>query len=296
LLLYQHVVGYDGAGNVQSVADSQVGTWSYTPDALNRLVTATSSAGTYAGLTLTEAYDAFGNRKSQTASGTYGGTVPQPTPVTFSGNNNRVDQWTYDPAGEVINDGTNMYEYGAEGHQTGTLNSLTGLTGYVYDAEGRRVEKIVVNGFAGPNPTTTVENEYLLGLNGEQVSVLDGSGNWKWTNVYAGGKQLATYDSAGTHFALTDWLGTKRVELNVTGASTVSSGEQCLSLPYGDGLDCTGTDVNQLHYTGKQHDTESNNDYFLARYYNNATGRFLSPAWAAKEQLDVIAAAPKKPG
>jgi RHS repeat-associated protein len=36
------------------------------------------------------------------------------------------------------------------------------------------------------------------------------------------------------------------------------------------------------HSTGKERDTESGNDYFLARYYNSATGRFLSPDWSAK--------------
>ena len=37
-------------------------------------------------------------------------------------------------------------------------------------------------------------------------------------------------------------------------------------------------------YTGKERDTESGNDYFGARYYNSATGRFLSPDWSAKEE------------
>ena len=36
------------------------------------------------------------------------------------------------------------------------------------------------------------------------------------------------------------------------------------------------------HYTGKERDTESGNDYFDARYYNSNTGRFLSPDWSAK--------------
>jgi len=36
--------------------------------------------------------------------------------------------------------------------------------------------------------------------------------------------------------------------------------------------------------TGKERDTESGNDYFGARYYNSATGRFLSPDWSAKEE------------
>ena len=34
--------------------------------------------------------------------------------------------------------------------------------------------------------------------------------------------------------------------------------------------------------TGKERDTESGNDYCSARYYNSATGRFLSPDWDAK--------------
>ena len=33
--------------------------------------------------------------------------------------------------------------------------------------------------------------------------------------------------------------------------------------------------------TGKERDTESGNDYFDARYYNSAMGRFLSPDWSA---------------
>jgi len=43
-----------------------------------------------------------------------------------------------------------QYEYDAEGRQTGVLNSSTGLTGYVYDAEGRRIEKVQVEGWNPP--------------------------------------------------------------------------------------------------------------------------------------------------
>jgi RHS repeat-associated protein len=31
------------------------------------------------------------------------------------------------------------------------------------------------------------------------------------------------------------------------------------------------------HFTGKEHDQESGNDYFGARYYASSMGRFLSP-------------------
>jgi RHS repeat-associated protein len=38
------------------------------------------------------------------------------------------------------------------------------------------------------------------------------------------------------------------------------------------------------HFTGKERDSESGNDYFGARYYSSNMGRFLSPDWAAKEE------------
>jgi RHS repeat-associated protein len=38
------------------------------------------------------------------------------------------------------------------------------------------------------------------------------------------------------------------------------------------------------HSSGKERDAESGNDYMFARYYNSATGRFLSPDWSAKEE------------
>src|SRR5665213_375007 len=138
-LPYSYTVSYDGVGNATTLTDSLMGTWSYTTDTLNQLSTAVSSAGTYAGLTLTESYDAYGNRENQVPSGTYGGLAPSASLLTFNGNNNRADQWSYDTAGDVLFDGLNMYEYDAEGRQTGVLNTLNGLTGYVYDAEGRRV-------------------------------------------------------------------------------------------------------------------------------------------------------------
>ena len=80
---------------------------------------------------------------------------------------------------------------------------------------------------------------------------------------------------------LTDWLGTKRA---VVGADGQLSTAWC-SLPFGNHLQqCggSGTDPSDIHFTGKERDTESGNDYFGARYYASTTGRFLSPDWSAK--------------
>ena len=55
--------------------------------------------------------------------------------------------------------------------------------------------------------------------------------------------------------------------------------------PYGMNLAYNpASDVSPMHFTGKQMDAETGNDYFGARYFASGTnlGRFLTPDWAAK--------------
>jgi RHS repeat-associated protein len=142
----------------------------------------------------------------------------------------------------------------------------------------------------------TPSSLYLLGLGGEQVtelSVAGGLATPAHSNVFWGGKLLATYDlpNGGFHIPLTDPLGTKRVQVSGTGRSELN----CLSLPYGNDLgnprivNCytptygaAAPDATEHHFTGKERDTESGNDYFGARYYASSMGRFMSPDWSAK--------------
>jgi RHS repeat-associated protein len=102
---------------------------------------------------------------------------------------------------------------------------------------------------------------------------------WARTYVYAGGL-IATMDKDETHFRLTDWLGNERVTTSFQGVYEGS----CASLPFGDGLTCTGESADPHHFTGKERDTETGNDYFGARYYASSMGRFMSPDWSAKEE------------
>ena len=53
--------------------------------------------------------------------------------------------------------------------------------------------------------------------------------------------------------------------------------ETCTSNPYGDALVCAGGDTSPFHFTGKEHDYESNLDNFGARYNSASVGRFMSP-------------------
>jgi RHS repeat-associated protein len=229
---------------------------------------------------------------------------------------------SYDLSGDVLFDGTHDYLYDAEGRICASAPaSAPGIpqlpgTGYLYGPDGERVAKgtitswscsLTSNGFA---PTES----YILGPGGEQVTVMgivttpgssasavrmvarpspDGKPNtpgttfttalaWKHSNVYAAGKLLATYDANGAHYNLNDWLGTKRVQVSTSG--TVD--ETCWSQPFGDNLNCLGpvADDDNLHFTSKQRDTETGNDYFDARYYASSVGRFMSPDWSAQEE------------
>ena len=116
------------------------------------------------------------------------------------------------------------------------------MTGYLYDAEGARVAKGTISSWSCdsslnsngvPNNGFMLTNTYVIGPSGEQLTEIDGNGNWIHTNVYAAGQLIATYDGASndTVFELTDWLDTKRVEIGASGCATAYT-----SLPYGDQL------------------------------------------------------------
>ncbi len=172
------------------------------------------------------------------------------------------------------------------------------MNSYWYDAEGRRVARWKQNsGTIGPpncaiapnvstNPTYALDAQYLLGLGGDQVSELNGASAWQHSNLWAGAHLDATYDKLGLHFHLADPLGTRRIQTNVLGQ--VENSFQ--SLPFGDGFVllptalATADDATENHYTGKERDAESGNDYFEARYYGSTMGRFVSPDWSAKEE------------
>src|SRR5580698_4660222 len=243
-----------GVGNVMSATDSVMGSWTYNYDHLNRSSSATDTTCGTGQMTPSWSIDPFGNRSTQSASatGNCGLSATQPT-LTINAKN-QVVGFAYDADGRVIQDSVNRYAYDGEGRVV-SLNN--GATTYVYDAEGRRVAK---GGASAAN--------YLLGLGGEQVTELTPSGGWVHSNVWIGGKLLGTYegpsgsDTAGYHFPLTDWLGTKRVGTYSTGLSE----ETCVSYPFGDGLSCSVPNPTEHHFTGKERDAESGNDYFDARY------------------------------
>jgi RHS repeat-associated protein len=270
-----------------------MGDWNFGYDNLSRLTSGTAANGTYAGQWGCWGYDSYGNRTMQVV-GSQPCNVASPT-ATYNARNqvsfvsqqspspvSAANGFTYDAGGNVINDGLNQYAYDAEGRLCAMEAVITdSMTEYVYDAGGNRVAKgsittlncnISSNGF-------TLTNQYLVGANGEQVTELSGTPTWQHSNVWAGASLTATYDPKGLHLHVKDPLGTRRVQLNAQGAVEGT----CQNLPFGDALTCTPTalstadDATEHHFTSKEYDAESGNDYFLARYYGSSMGRFLSP-------------------
>ena len=76
-----------------------------------------------------------------TATAIVGSKNPSGFLATFNGNNNRIDGYTYDAAGNLLSDGTNHYTYDAENRLISYSNTAGAAASYVYDGLGQRVEK-----------------------------------------------------------------------------------------------------------------------------------------------------------
>jgi RHS repeat-associated protein len=304
--------GYATNGNLLSFTDSVIGSWNFNVtdsngnagyDPLNRLTAGYASSGLYAGQYTCWTYDAFGNRLTEAISSTacnaspistswalYNGTINGTANNQMSSMSTNVAQGTdgYDVAGNVTYDGNNIYVYDIQGRLCAVQTGGNGgsVTGYLYNADGQRVAKGAMSSLSCPTTAASfslVISQYLLGQGGEQVTELDGTGAWVHTNVWAGGRLLSTYQGSELYYALTDWLGTKRVELGAASKCTAKYS----SMPFGNDLaqvSGTCTDATEHHFTGKERDAESGNDYFGARYYASTMGRFMSPDWSAKAE------------
>jgi RHS repeat-associated protein len=131
-----------------------------------------------------------------------------------------------------------------------------GRVQYGYDGEGRRVTK--------------------TDQTGSVVFVYDAQG--RLVAEYGG------YAGSGVQYVTTDHLGSTRIITDA--AKTVV---ECSDfLPFGDeivanarngrsGIACYTVESSRQKFTAKERDSESRLDYFIARYYSWASGRFQSP-------------------
>jgi RHS repeat-associated protein len=234
----------------------------YTYDSLYRLTRAVTTGSTsYPAWGLSETYDRYGNRFAQSIySGCSGITCPTnsvtPDPAT-----NRISGDCYDNNGNLLAETappcpSPTYTYDAENRM---VNYLTAA--YTYDGNGLRVTKVA-------GSTTTV---YVF--SGSKVIAEYDNGaapsSPSREYVYGGPALLAKIDSSGTKYYHQDHLSNRLI--------TDSSGNiyaQMGHFPFGENWYNATND--KLLFTTYERDSESGNDYAMARYNISRLGRFSS--------------------
>jgi RHS repeat-associated protein len=121
-----------------------------------------------------------------------------------------------------------------------------------------------------------VGNFYIYSFDGKLLQVYDVYGHLLKDYIYMGGRLIAEYDYVGARFLYytPDQINTTRV-ITDQGGNVVYS---AVHDPYG-GIQQTGagnTYDPQLKFSGKERDSESQLDYFGARYYDRSQYRFIS--------------------
>ncbi len=103
-------------------------------------------------------------------------------------------------------------------------------------------------------------------------SALDGSSPVDY--IYFGGQRLARVASSTVYYYFGDHLDSARVVVQAGANTACYEGD---FEPYGREHVVTGTCSQHYKFTGKERDTETQNDYFPARFLENNLGRWLSP-------------------
>jgi RHS repeat-associated protein len=174
--------------------------------------------------------------------------------------NNHLAGLSYDASGNTSSDGTYSYNWDGESQ----LKSAGGVS-YLYDADGQRRAKVG-------------SKLYWYGAAGEIINESDTTGHTIDDYAYFGGQRLARAVPSGgiPIYYVEDFLGTSRV-------TTLNTGVVCYDAdfyPYGGERQYTNTCAQNYKFEGKERDTETGNDNFGARYYNNRFGRWLSSDWS----------------
>jgi RHS repeat-associated protein len=238
-------------------------TQNFTYDALNRITSGYSNGANW-GQNFT--IDAWGNLTN--AGSITGKANPSPVNAAPASVKNQLPGIPYDAAGDATTDSLgHTITYDAENR----ISSVAGVT-YTYDGDGKRVKK----------STGTL---YWTGPGSDTIAESDLSGTINEEYMYFNGKRVARVDrpSGTVHYYVNDHLGTAQIVATPSSYSTVTFSDSDYS-PYGVEIPVSGSDPNRYKFTGKERDTESGNDYFGARYYESALGRFMTPDWAAKAE------------
>jgi RHS repeat-associated protein len=247
-------------------------TWTHAYDDMGRLITSQNGGANPFNFN----YDRYGNRWQQSQTG--GTTVNTPTDNTSNKlANNNPQNITYDALGNIITETIGVtphsYKYDAENRLIQVDAGSTAT--YVYDAFNRRVQKTTGAG--------TLNYTYDLGSNVAVVySGTSAPLSVSRSEVFAGGHR-ATYALGHTYFHHRNWLGSRSITTDETGAAV----QKCEWNPFGELISCadqrsgqtqfnTADAITPYGYADYERDSETGLDHMQFRYHNSRIGRLMS--------------------
>jgi len=254
-------------GLIDCVADSVDSgrSVSYAYDVLGRLSTAvTNGSSGYSKWGLAETFDQYGNRLSQSVTA---GSAPSnslsfgTTPPSNGAYTNHPDGYPFDASGNMLNDGNNTLTYDAENCLTSSANSTMGTSTYTCDAHRTRVKKAL------QGSTTTV---YVFS-GGKDIAEYDNGARVSKPSreyIYLGTQLIATIQGGTTTYYHGDHLSV-RVSTDANGNKIGEQGHY----PYGETWYASNT-TTKFIFTSYERDSDSGNDYAMARFYISRFGRF----------------------
>jgi RHS repeat-associated protein len=232
-------------------------TITYVYDPLYRLTSAVYS-GTLTN-TYAYAYDAAGNRTAMTdTAGTHSYTYDDANRLTS------VDSVTYtwDDNGNLRNNGVFTFTYDSANRLITVTNGTTLTLGYRYNGDGGRVAKTVGG----------TETRYTLDPAAGLVQVLVETTGGQSTVYLYGHDLLGEEEGTAWAWHLGDGLGSVRQLTDGDGDVTLAQGYT----PFGVLLWSEGSGASAYGFTGEQEDPSAGLVFLRARYYDPATGRFIS--------------------
>ncbi len=192
-----------------------------------------------------------------------------PTTYTYPSGNSKLSSvggtsYTYDAMGNVTVKGTQSYVTNAAAQMGEAKISGVTVGAYTYNAYNQRTKKV-----AGGNTT-----HYVYGPGGALLGEYDGSGNLIREYIHLNGEPLAQIDAGSPETILylhTDHLATSRFATNSAGSVVWSwdSGAFGKEAP-------TGSATINLRFPGQYYDAETGLHYNWHRYYDPATGRYIT--------------------
>jgi RHS repeat-associated protein len=164
--------------------------------------------------------------------------------------------YIWDSNGNLLNDGVNTYTYNHANRLT-AVSGPSSAVSFGYNGLGDRLQQI-----AGG-----VTTRYALDLNNSLSQVLSDGSN---TYLY-GLDRIGQQNIVGWQYYFGDALGSVRQLANPAGTIIQARNYEAFGKPLG----AAGNPLTKYGYTGEWSDA-TNLIYLRARYYDPATGRFLS--------------------